>query len=87
MASQAATKEKRESRAVARLIEAGSQVECVTCEVLLKFRARQRDEQVICNVYENGVWQRVEHYHPDCYAEAGQPYGEASAPPSRRSGK
>ncbi len=75
MASQAATKEKRESRAVVRLIEAGSAVECTTCEALLKFRARQRDQQVICNVYEDGVWQRVEHYHPECYDVAGLPHG------------
>ncbi len=84
MASKAAIKEKRESRAVVRLIEAGSQVECWTCEVLLKFRARQRDEQVICNVYEDGVWQRVEHFHPDCYDEVGRPYGDAEQAPSRR---
>lgn len=77
MASKAATKEKRESRAVVRLIEAGSAVECTTCEVLLKFRARQRDQQVICNVYEDGVWQRVEHYHPECYDTAGLPHGAA----------
>jgi hypothetical protein len=33
---------------------------------------------VIANVYENGVWARVEHYHADCYAEAGAPYGAPS---------
>jgi hypothetical protein len=30
---------------------------------------------VIANVYDNGTWIRVEHYHADCYDEAGQPYG------------
>lgn len=44
----------------------------------MKFRARHRDQQVICNVYDKGVWQRVEQYHADCYTDAEQPYGEAT---------
>ena len=79
MAPRAATespkKSPKESRAVTRLIEAGSMAECARCEQVLKFRARQRDLQVICNVYEGGVWNRVEHYHMDCYGEAGEPHG------------
>jgi DNA-directed RNA polymerase subunit RPC12/RpoP len=67
-----------ESRAVARLIEAGCAADCPYCGERVKFRARHRDQQVICNVYENGVWQRVEQYHADCYVEAGMPYGEPS---------
>jgi DNA-directed RNA polymerase subunit RPC12/RpoP len=66
-----------QSRAVSRLIEAGSVAECPHCGERVKFRARHRDRQVICNVYEDGVWQRVEQYHEACYTEAGEPYGEA----------
>jgi len=29
-------------------------------------------------VYEDGVWNRVEHYHDECYREAGEPYGTAA---------
>lgn len=67
-----------ESRAVSRLIEAGCTADCPHCEERVKFRARHRDQQVICNVYDDGVWQRVEQYHAECYEAAGQPYGEPS---------
>ncbi|MEM9564079.1 MAG: hypothetical protein AAGA93_15775 [Actinomycetota bacterium] len=66
-----------ESRAVLRLIEPGSVAECPFCGERVKFRARHRDQQVICNVYEDGVWQRVEQYHLECYEKAGFPYGDA----------
>ncbi len=66
---------KWESRAVTRLIEAGSMTECEHCGDRVKFRARQRDVQVICNVYIDGVWDRVEHYHEQCYDDAGEPFG------------
>ena len=66
-----------ESRAVLRLIEPGSVAECPQCGERVKFRARHRDQQVICNVYDDGVWQRVEQYHQDCYEEADAPYGAA----------
>lgn len=69
-----------ESRAVIKLIEAGSAAECPHCNERVKFRARHRDQQVICNVYENGVWKRVEQYHLECYEEAGAPHGEARKP-------
>lgn len=65
------------SRAVTRLIEAGCMAECVHCQERVKFRARHRDLQVICNIYKGKVWQRVEHYHADCYPLAGEPYGIA----------
>lgn len=65
------------SRAVTRLIEAGCMAECLHCEERVKFRARHRDLQVICNVYKGKVWQRVEHFHADCYPLAGEPYGIA----------
>jgi hypothetical protein len=41
---------------------------------------------VIANVYVGNTWDRVEHYHYDCYLEAGQVYGEPSLPPSRKRG-
>lgn len=66
-----------ESRAVLRLIEPGSVAECPICGERVKFRARHRDQQVICNVYDDGVWQRVEQYHQECYEQADAPYGEA----------
>ncbi len=75
MATSAATKVKPITRAVTRLIEAGSMVDCVHCDTQVKFRARQRDLQVICNVYEDGRWARVEHFHELCYHEAGEPHG------------
>ncbi len=67
-----------ESRAVLRLIEAGSTAECPHCQERVKFRARHRDLQVICNVYVDGVWDRVEQYHEECYTDAGSPHGEAT---------
>ena len=65
------------SRAVFRLIEAGSAVTCEACGEHIKFKAKIRAKQVICNVYTKGVWQRVEHFHDECYTGAGEPYGPA----------
>ncbi len=67
-----------ESRAVSRLIEAGCAAECPHCEERVKYRARHRDHQIICNVYKDGVWLRVEQYHAECYTAADEPYGEVS---------
>ena len=64
------------SRSVERMIDAGNSAYCARCDELIKFRAKVKAYQVICNVYVGGRWDRVEHYHPDCYAEAGSPYGE-----------
>lgn len=76
------------SRAVVRTVEAGSSVSCVACGELVKFRAKERQHQVICNVYVKGTWDRVEHFHADCYGAAGQPHGEpqegAPTPAARR---
>ncbi len=74
--AKAATKTKWKSRAVTRLIEAGSMTECSYCEERVKFKARERHQQVICNVYINGAWDRVEHFHEPCYNEAGKPFGD-----------
>ena len=67
------------SRAVLRIIEPGSMVDCQQCGQRVKFQARQRLYQVICNVYVDNVWDRVEHYHEECYRAAEQPHGEPAA--------
>ena len=72
------------SRAVTRPVEAGSAVVCANCEQPVKFAAKVRLSQVIANVYVNGVWNRVEHYHADCYDDAGRPYGDPSERPNRQ---
>lgn len=64
------------SRAVIRTVEAGNSAMCAHCGAQVKFVARAQLKQVIANVYEDGTWKRVEHYHADCYVEAGEPYGE-----------
>lgn len=66
------------SRAVVRLIEAGNTATCALCRLPVKFRAKSRLMQVIANVYTDGVWERVEHYHLDCYEKADRPYGTAA---------
>ena len=63
------------SRAVVRTIEAGSSAECAHCGERVKFQAKVRGQQVICNVYVDGKWDRVEHYHLECYSTSGEPYG------------
>jgi hypothetical protein len=72
-----------QSRAVLRSIEAGSSAMCVHCDEQVKFKAKTKAQQVICNVYVDGRWDRVEHYHLECYREASDPYGEPAAPPAR----
>jgi hypothetical protein len=64
---------------VVRPVEAGSAVECSLCGDRVKFQAKIKQQQVICNVYVRGVWDRVEHYHKRCYDKAGKPYGAAAA--------
>ena len=64
-----------DSRAVNRQVEPGNSANCAHCGAPVKFVARSQLRQVIANVYRDGSWVRVEHYHADCYEEAGQPYG------------
>jgi len=66
------------SRAVERPIEAGNSAMCAHCGEPVQFVARAHLRQVISNVYEEGTWQRVEHFHADCYEEAAEPYGPAA---------
>jgi hypothetical protein len=35
-----------------------------------------RNKQVIANVYKRSKWDRIEHFHPECYLDAGNPHGE-----------
>lgn len=49
---------------------------CASCGAPVKFVARAQLRQVIANVYVDGSWDRVEHFHADCYVEADSPYGE-----------
>ena len=46
------------------------------CGELIKFRAKVRANQIICNVYVKNKWDRVEHYHEECYDEAKRPFGD-----------
>lgn len=64
------------SRAVLRTVEAGNSVDCQVCGERIKFRAKIRQYQAICNVYEKNKWSHVEHFHDECYVEAGQPFGK-----------
>jgi hypothetical protein len=73
------------SRAVLRSVEPGSDIECTTCGLAVKFAARTHPQQVIANVYVDGVWDRVEHYHETCYEAAGLPYGPPAVPEDRSS--
>jgi hypothetical protein len=67
------------SRAVSRLIEPGNNVVCAKCGEIVKFLTREQARQVIANVYAEGKWLRVEHWHETCYAEAEEPYGPTAA--------
>lgn len=76
-----------DSRAVTRQIEPGSEVLCAKedCGERVKFQAKKKNRQVICNVYVDGRWDRTDHFHEGCYDEAGRPYGapDESRPLSR----
>jgi len=65
------------SRAILRQVEAGNYVDCARCGEQVKFQAKIRANQVICNVYAKGKWHHVEHYHAECYEVAGSPHGVA----------
>lgn len=66
------------SRAVLRTVEPGNSAVCAWCGEPVKFKAKLRLLQVIANVYVDGTWNRVEHYHRSCYEGAGRPYGSAA---------
>lgn len=72
---------KLKSRAVLRDVEPGSTVECSHCGERVKFQAKMRHKQVICNVYVGGKWDRVEHFHSECYDAAKKPFGDVDTTP------
>ncbi len=63
------------TRAVSSRIEPYNNIRCHACDGLLTFRARHKHHQIIANVYQDDKWDRVEHWHPDCYQTADQPHG------------
>ena len=67
------------SRAASRSIEPGNSAVCAHCGEPVKFQARVQGRQVIANVYKGDQWDRVEHFHQDCYDAAGKPYGDAAS--------
>ncbi len=73
--------DQRTSRAVLRDVEPGSSVDCMHCGDRVKFQAKVRNKQVICNVYDQGVWVRVEHFHDACYTKAKKPHGAVDRTP------
>ena len=75
------------SRAVLRRIEAGCMAICAHCGQQIKFAAKLMKLQAIANVYVGGRWDRVEHYHEECYEEAGEPFGETGDVQVSRSGR
>ena len=73
------TKPKLGTRAVIRAIDPGCAATCVACNQAVKFAAKVKAQQVICNVYVNRKWNRVEHFHLSCYVTSGSPHGHAAA--------
>jgi hypothetical protein len=67
------------SRAALRRVEAGNLAVCAHCDQQIKFAAKQHRQQVIANVYVEGTWNRVEHFHEECYELAGNPFGPLNA--------
>jgi hypothetical protein len=65
------------------MVEPGNAATCESCGEQIRFAARTHPRQVIANVYEDGAWVRVEHYHEQCYLEAGSPLGPPAEPRRR----
>jgi len=63
-----------------RAVDPGSSTTCAHCSERIKFTARTLTYQVIANVYKDGSWDRVEHFHGECYELAGLPHGDAQPP-------
>jgi hypothetical protein len=75
------------SRAVLRRVEAGNLALCAFCGEQVKFAAKQNRQQVIANVYVDGRWDRVEHFHDECYVQASEPFGTPSDQVMNRPGR
>lgn len=64
------------SRAVKRKVEAGAGESCAAGDGYITFSQKRKPEIIIANVYDDdGVWQRTEWYHPECYEQSGEPHG------------
>jgi hypothetical protein len=64
------------TRAVERPVLPGQQHECAAeCGERIKFRAQERRKVIYANVYEGDHWDRLECWHPHCYAKARRPHG------------
>lgn len=74
------------TRAVLKEIVSGTDVACAGCGGRITFAPRKRSSQVVCNVYAGGRWARIEHFHEQCYAEAGEPHGAPDTSQVRRLG-
>lgn len=72
------------TRAVLRDVEPGSTLDCMYCGEQIKFQAKTRPKQIICNVYESSRWNRVEHFHEGCYHDAREPHGSVDTTPPPR---
>jgi hypothetical protein len=57
---------------------------CEACnKPILAEKGRRR--AVCCNIYENGRWARVEHFHPACYdGRHGPVIDRGTLPPKSR---
>ncbi len=77
MSTQSAIPPRLGTRAVLRRVEAGNTALCAICDEPVKFSAKTRQQQVIANVYRDHRWDRVEHFHLECYEAAGEPHGPA----------
>lgn len=66
------------TRAVVRIIEPGLACFCPDCDTAVKFRAQVSSglrRKVVANVYYQGKWNRVEHWHLLCYIRMGEIHG------------
>jgi hypothetical protein len=73
-----------QTRAIVREIARGNHTDCRGCGQGIRFRTKLHHQTVICNVYDDGRWDRVEHWHLECYRDAGEPHGHPDATELRR---
>lgn len=59
--------------------EGGPEFYCAACETPIRWKAREKRWKVIAHVYRAKRWVRDDHFHLQCYTDAGSPYGEAAA--------
>lgn len=69
------TMQEPKTRAVVRKIDPGFDDFCVHCDTYIKWASLKKQFQVIANIYVDGKWNRVEHFHAPCYELAGSPHG------------